>query len=111
MNIQKTIVLTYNGNKVVSKPFTFGIAVLIDDEQKRYFRRASREIKEEEISENDIIDALPENEINLKALKKMFEGTIITDEIIENEIDYAELRNALKKIQEMYYQIDEEVKN
>ena len=107
MDIQKTIVLTYGNEKIVSKPFTFGIAVLIDDEQKRYFRKASNE----GLERDEIIESLPDNAIYLKALKKMFGGTIITDDVIENEIDYTELRKAIKRIQNMYYQIDDEIKN
>jgi hypothetical protein len=122
MSIQKTIVLTYEGKKIVSKPFNFGIATMIDDEQHRYFRHARREMDEinEDIIDDDgknskkdkeIIEALPDTQIFYKALVKMFEGTELTEEILDNEISHKELRGAIKKIQDMYYEVDEEVKN
>jgi hypothetical protein len=87
---QKTIVLEYNGQKIVSQPFTFKHACIIDDERFR--------------SGGLMTGAR-------LALQKMFEGTIITDEIIDNEIDIKVLREACNKIIDWFLGIDEEVKN
>lgn len=128
MSIQKTIVLTHKGKSIISKPFAFGIIVFIEDEQHRYFRKSRREMNEkygisadnedveniEEIKGNiskDIIDGFPDNQIFYRALIKMFEGTELTEEIIDSEISQDELRNAIKKIHNMFYEIDEDVKN
>lgn len=88
--MQKTIVLEYNGQKIVSQPFTFKHACLVDDARFRGegLATGARE-----------------------ALIKMFEGTILTEEIIDNEIDIKELKKAINKVLDMYLGIDEEVKN
>lgn len=88
--MQKTIVLEYNGQKIVSQPFTFKHACIIDDARFRDEGLASGA---------------------RKALIKMFEGTILTEEIIDNEIDIKELKKATLKIIDMFLGIDEEVKN
>ena len=41
----------------------------------------------------------------------MFEGTIITEEVIDNEIDIKELRKAILKLVDMFLGVDEEIKN
>lgn len=87
---QKTIVLEYKGQKIVSQPFTFRHACIVDDERIRTGSLATG---------------------TGNALRKMFEGTIITDEAIDNEISIKELRNATSKILDWYLGIDEEVKN
>ncbi len=88
--MQKTIVLEYNGQKIVSQPFTFKHACIIDD--ARY--------------NGDGIATGARN-----ALIKMYEGTILTEEVIDNEIDIKELKKATGRIIDMYLGIDEEVKN
>ncbi len=88
--MQKTIVLEHNGNQVVSQPFKFIHACLIDDERYKGGGLATGA---------------------RNALVKMFEGTVITEEIIEEEIEIKVLRNANDKIINMFLGIDEEVKN
>lgn len=88
--MQKTIVLEYNGQKIVSQPFTFKHACIIDDERYKSGGLATGA---------------------RNALIKMFEGTVLTDEIIDSEIDIKELKKATGKIIDMYLGIDEEVKN
>ncbi len=87
--MQKTIVLEHNGNQVVSQPFKFIHACLIDDERYKGGGLATGA---------------------RNALVKMFEGTVITEEIIEEEIEIKVLRNANDKIINMFLGIDEEVK-
>ena len=88
--MQKTIVLEYSGQKIVSQPFSFKHACLVDDARFRGegLATGARE-----------------------ALIKMFEGTILTEEIIDKEINIKELKKAINKILDMYLGIDEEVKN
>jgi len=88
--MQKTIVLEYNGQKIVSQPFTFKHACLVDDAAYR----------------NEGLATGARN-----ALIKMFEGTIITEEVIDNEIDIKILKKAVGKIIDWFLGIDEEVKN
>lgn len=88
--MQKTIVLEYNGQKIVSQPFTFKHACIMDDSRFRD-------------------EGLATGARN--ALIKMFEGTILTEEVIDNEIDIKVLREAVMKIIDWFLGIDEEVKN
>ncbi len=89
--MQKTIVLEYKGQKIVSQPFTFKHACIVDDERYR-------------------TGGLGTGAGN--ALRKMFEGTVITDEVIDNgEIEMKELRKATSKIIDWFLGIDEELKN
>lgn len=88
--MQKTIVLEYNGQKIVSQPFTFKHACIIDDARYKG-------------------EGLATGARN--ALIKMFEGTILTEEIIDNEIDIKVLRECIGKIIDWFLGIDEEVKN
>lgn len=88
--MQRTIVLEYNGTPIVSQPFTFKHACLIDDERyKNGGLATSARI----------------------ALVRMFEGTTLTEEIIDNNIDLKVLKKATNKILDMYLGIDEEIKN
>ncbi len=87
--MQRTIVLDYNGQKIVSHPFTFKHACIIDDE--RY--------KDGGLATGARL-----------ALQKMFEGTILTDEIIDT-LNIKELRAATGKILDWFLCIDEETKN
>ncbi len=91
---QKTIVLEYNGQKIVSQPFTFKHACIIDDE--RYNRGG--------LGTGARL-----------ALQKMFEGTAITDEIIDQMEEIKgglkELKKATGKILDWYLDIDKEIKN
>jgi len=82
--------LEYNGKKIVSQPFTFKHACLVDDAR----------FKGEGLATGA-----------REALIKMFEGTILTEEIIDKEINIKELKKAINKILDMYLGIDEEVKN
>lgn len=88
--MQKTLIIEYKGEKVVSQPFSFKHACVIDDERYKGngFATGAR-----------------------KALQKMFEGTVITDEIIDNEIDMKILRGHINKIIDWFLGVDEEVKN
>jgi hypothetical protein len=89
--MQKTIVIEYNGQKIISQPFTFKHACIIDD--ARY--------------NNAGIATGARN-----ALLKMFEGTVLTDEAIDNlEIDIKILKQATNKIIDWFLGIDDEVKN
>jgi hypothetical protein len=97
--MQRTIVLDYNGQKVVSKPFSFKHACIIDD--KRY--EAGKEGNKPTDSDLNIWA--------FSALQKMYEGTIVTDDILDNEINIKEVRNACNKLLDWYFGIDEETKN
>ena len=89
--MQKTIVLEYNGQEIVSQPFSFKHACIIDDERYKSGGLATGA---------------------RNALVKMFEGTIITEKIIEsNKIELKSLKDATGKVIDMYLGIDEEVKN
>lgn len=95
--MQKTIVLEYNGEKIVSQPFTFKHACIMDD--LRY------KCKDKDIS-------VPQyREFAHEALKKMFEGTIITDAVLDTEINFVEMRKICDKLLNWFFGIDEEVKN
>ncbi len=97
--MQKTIVFEYNGKKHVSNPFTFKHACIIDDQMHR------TQIKSEDITNATI------NLWSFPVIQKMFEGTELTDEIIDQEINPKELRAACKKVFDWYLGIDEEIKN
>lgn len=90
--MQRTIVIEYNGKEIVSQPFTFKHACVIDD--ARY--------------KNEGLATGARN-----ALVKMFEGTTLTEEIIDDisKIDLKVLKKANNKILDMYLGIDEEIKN
>ncbi len=88
--MQKTIVLEYKDKEIVSQPFTFKHACIVDDERYRGGGLATG---------------------SRNALVKMFEGTSITEEIIDNDIDRKVLKKAINKILDMYLEVDEEVKN
>ena len=89
--MQRTIVLEYKSKEIVSQPFTFKHACLIDDARYR----------------NEGLATGARN-----TLVRMFEGTIITEEAIDNfEIDHKSLKKATDKIIDMYLGIDEEIKN
>ena len=88
--IQKTIVLEYDGQKIISQPFNFKMACLIDDSK----------FKGEGLMTGC-----------RNALIKMFEGTILTDEIIDNAIDIKILKGECNKILDWFLGIDDEVKN
>ena len=89
--MQRTIVLEYKDKEIVSQPFTFKHACLIDDARYR----------------NEGLATGARN-----ALVRMFEGTIITEEAIDNfEIDHKALKKAVDKVLDMYLGIDEEIKN
>lgn len=89
--VQKTIVLEYNGKEIVSQPFSFKHACIIDDERYKSGGLATGA---------------------RNALVKMFEGTVITEEIIESDkIKLESLKAAVGKVIDMYLGIDEEVKN
>jgi hypothetical protein len=88
--MQRTIVLEYNGQKIVSQPFTFRHACIMDDTR----------FKGEGLSSGA-----------RNALISMFEGSILTEEIIDNQIKIKELRKATDQIIDMFLGIDEEVKN
>ena len=90
MSIQKTIVFEHNSNKVVSQPFTFKHACIVDDERYRDGGLATGA---------------------RKALIKMFEGTVLTEEVIDSEIEIKTLKKAISKILDWYLGIDDEVKN
>lgn len=96
---QRTIVLEYNGQKIVSQPFKFQHACLIDDEM---YKSRQRNL--------ELTDGLM-NQWALVAIQKMFEGTILTDEIIEIEINHKELKANCKKVLDWYFGMDEEIKN
>lgn len=101
--VQRTIVLEYDGQKIVSAPFTFKHACIIDDE--RY-----KSLKEDTEKGSEITQGMM-NMWAIAAIQKMFEGTILTDEIIQNEINVKKLREACNKVLDWYFGIDEEVKN
>lgn len=92
--MQRTIVIEYEGKEIVSQPFTFKHACLIDDERYRGggFATGAR-----------------------NALVRMFEGTTLTEEKIDNMIDdkdkHSALKKAVDKILDMYFHIEEETKN
>jgi hypothetical protein len=88
--MQKTIVLTHKEKEVVSQPFTFKHACIIDDQRYRDGGLSSGA---------------------RNALVKMFEGTVITEEIIDNDIDIKVLRAATNRIIDMFLCVDDEVKN
>ena len=91
MAIQKTISLEYKGETIVSQPFKFRQACLVDDERYRGGGLATGA---------------------RTALISMFDGTKITEEIVENgEIDIKTLRKAVDRVIDMFLGIDEEVKN
>jgi hypothetical protein len=73
----------------VSQPFTFKHACIIDDEKYRTGGLATGA---------------------RLALQKMFEGTTLTDEIIDS-LDIKALRKATAKILDWFLGIDEEIKN
>jgi hypothetical protein len=93
--MQKTIVLKYNGQEIVSKPFTALHCRIIDD--TLYKDKNAYEIAAG------------------KALSKMFEGTVITDEIINDleHFTYKKLKTFQNKIIDWYIEAlnDEEIKN
>lgn len=89
--MQRTIVLEYKGREIVSQPFTFKHACLVDDARYR----------------NEGLATGARN-----ALVRMFEGTTITEEAIDAfEIEHKALKKAIDKIIDMYLGIDEEIKN
>lgn len=88
--MQRTIVLEYKGQKVISQPFTFKHACIIDDERYRGGGLATGA---------------------RLALHAMFEGTVLTEDVIDIEVNIKLLRNATKKILDMFLGIDEEIKN
>lgn len=90
--MQRTIVIEYNGSQIVSQPFTFKHACLIDDERYKGGGLATGA---------------------RNALLRMFEGTTLTEEIIDDidKIDLKALKKAIDKILDMYLGIDEEIKN
>jgi len=89
--MQKTIVLEYKGQEIASQPFSFKHACIIDDERYKSGGLATGA---------------------RNALVKMFEGTVITEEIIESDkIKLESLKAAVGKVIDMYLGIDEEVKN
>lgn len=89
--MQNTITLKYNGQEVISKPFTFGIACIIDDGQYDGGGIATG---------------------TGKALIKMFEGTVITEEVIEGlKVPLNELKEARSKVLRIYLDSLEELKN
>jgi hypothetical protein len=90
--MQRTIVIEYNGTPIVSQPFTFKHACIIDD--ARY--------KEEGLATGA-----------RNAMIKMFEGTVLTEEILDDidKIDLKVLKKAKNKVIDMYLGIDEEIKN
>jgi hypothetical protein len=88
--MQRTIVIEYNGKEIVSQPFTFKHACIIDDERYKNGGLASGA---------------------RNALVKMFEGTILTEERIDTEIDIKVSKKATGKIIDMYLGIDDEIKN
>jgi len=92
--MQRTIVIEYKEKEIVSQPFTFKHACIVDDEK---FQRKG--------------NSLPLASGARKALISMFEGTTLTEEIIDSEIDHSILRKAVNKIINMYLGIDEELKN
>jgi hypothetical protein len=87
--MQKTIVLNYNGQQIVSQPFTLKHACIIDDERFRGGGLASG---------------------SRLALQKMFEGTVATDEVIDN-LGRKTAKECIDKIIDWHLGIDEEVKN
>ncbi len=98
--MQRTIVLTYKGEKVISNPFTFKHACIMDDARYK--------------ADKDENNSPTNGDFNLwafAALQKMFEGTILTDDILEKEVDIKEVRNACIKILDWYFGIDDEIKN
>ncbi|AEY65424.1 hypothetical protein [Clostridium sp. BNL1100] len=95
--MQRTIVLDYNGQKIVSQPFTFKHACIMDDQRHK--------AGDKELNMNDY------KLWAFESLKKMFEGTILTDEILETEIKIKEISNACTKILNWFFSIDEETKN
>lgn len=97
--MQRTIVLNHNGKKYISNPFTFKHACILDDQMYR------DKVKSEDITNTTI------NLWTLPVIQKMFEGTELTDEIIENEVNIRELRNACQKVFDWYMGIDQEIKN
>lgn len=97
--MQRTIVLDYKGKKYISKPFAFRHACIIDDQ-----------IRNSKIEKEDITDSTI-NMWALPAIQKMFEGTELTDEIIEYELNFKELRNACQKVFDWFIGIDDEIKN
>lgn len=91
--MQRTIVLIYKGQEIVSQPFTFRHACIIDD--ARY-------------NEEGFATGAG------KALKKMFEGTVITDKVIDDlevEGGVKTLKDATGKILDWFLGIDKETKN
>lgn len=96
---QRTLVLEYEGKKIVSQSFTFKHACIVDDERDKAMKNGV------EISQGLL------NQWALLAIQKMFEGTELTDEIIESEINIKALREACDKVLDWYFGVDEEVKN
>jgi hypothetical protein len=88
--MQRTIVIEYKDKSIVSQPFTFKHACLVDDERYKSGGLATGA---------------------RNALVRMFEGTILTEEIIDTEINIQVLKKAINKILDMYLGIDEEIKN
>lgn len=89
--MQNTITLEYKGETIVSKPFTFGIACIIDDGQYKG-------------------DGLATS--TGKAMIKMFEGTIITDKVIDSmEIDFKSLKTARDEVLDLYLKAINSIKN
>jgi hypothetical protein len=89
--MQKTIVLEHNGEKIVSKPFSFCHACIIDD--------AMNESREK----NEQFTVATSRQWGFLAIKKMFEGTTLTDEVIDEEINYKDLMEACDKVVDLYF--------
>ena len=98
--MQRTIVLEYQGKKIVSQPFTFKHACIMDDE-----RHKAKGKEDAEITDSTL------NQWAFLALQKMFEGTELTDEVLDGAINIKELRKACSKILDWFFGVDEEVKN
>lgn len=88
--MQRTIVIEHEGKKIVSRPFTFEHACMIDDQRYK----------------NGGLATGARN-----ALIRMFEGTTLTEEIIDNDIEFKELRKITSKILDMFLGVDVELKN
>lgn len=81
MGVQKTITLEYQGKTVVSQPFLLRHAIVMDDAR---------------------LDGRGTASGALDALKAMFEGTEITDDVIDKSLELEAVHTAVLRVLEIY---------
>jgi hypothetical protein len=106
--MQKTLIINHNGKQHVSGRYNWGVAVAIDDARFNYAKNNP------ELNMDSMVVYELESIVNkwiFNGLSKMFEGTLLTDDILLNEVDGKEIIKAIETIKKWHYGVDEEIKN